>query len=41
MAVDRDIINQEKEILQERAQNLNEDLVNMRDQVNALTKGKM
>ena len=41
LAVDRDIINQEKEILQERAQNLNDDLTNMKDQVNALTKGKM
>ena len=31
IAVDRDIINQEKEILQERAQAQNDDLSNLKD----------
>tara|TARA_B110000977_G_C10587154_1_gene302826 strand:- start:253 stop:378 length:126 start_codon:yes stop_codon:yes gene_type:complete len=31
LSVDRDIINQEKEILQERAQAQNEELVNLKD----------
>lgn len=35
MAVDRDIIKQEKEILQERVQAQNEELMNMKDQMNA------
>lgn len=41
LAVDRDIINQEKEILQERTSALNEDLVNLKDQMNAYSKSKI
>ena len=41
LAVDRDIIKQEKEILQERVQTQNDDIMSMKDQMNAYTKGKI
>lgn len=41
LAVDRDYINQEKEILQERVQAQSDELMNMKDQLNAYQKGKI
>lgn len=41
LAVDRDYINQEKEILQERVQVQSDEIINMKDQINAYSKGKI